>query len=201
MKILTIITASVAFLTTLSLYAAPSETRALSEFLNEEEMAQEFQNMDDYIAPQASEEFEHNVSGDKIQGVPQFPLEWPKSGVKSVTINVNKATQRLTLKANGVVLAIWPVSTGKTGHTTPSFTNRPVLKQVWNYRSHKYNNAPMTWATFITEAIAIHSTPSSNYDDLGQKASHGCIRLTYTKAYWLFNFVAQNRAVTRINVF
>jgi len=37
-----------------------------------------------------------------------------------VLINIDKSTQRMTVSENGQVLYNWPVSTGKTGHATPS---------------------------------------------------------------------------------
>jgi len=69
---------------------------------------------------------------------------------------------------------IWWVSTGLGGHRTPTGS----WNAYWlspNHRSSLYGNAPMPWSVFFNGNYAVHGTTA--VDNLGQPASHGCIRL------------------------
>jgi len=85
---------------------------------------------------------------------------------------VNLETQRLVLFRNGVPVAASTVSSGKTGHETPTgvFT---ILQKNAAHRSKTYNNAPMPNMQRLTErGIALHAGNLPGYP-----ASHGCVRL------------------------
>jgi hypothetical protein len=85
---------------------------------------------------------------------------------------VNLETQRLVLFRNGVPVAASTVSSGKTGHETPTgvFT---ILQKNAAHRSKTYNNAPMPNMQRLTaRGIALHAGNLPGYP-----ASHGCVRL------------------------
>jgi hypothetical protein len=85
---------------------------------------------------------------------------------------VNLETQRLVLFRNGVPVAASTVSSGKTGHETPTgvFT---ILQKNADHRSKTYNNAPMPNMQRLTpRGIALHAGNLPGYP-----ASHGCVRL------------------------
>jgi len=85
---------------------------------------------------------------------------------------VNLETQRLILFRNGVPIAASTVSSGKTGHDTPTgvFT---ILQKAKEHYSKTYNNAAMPNMQRLTwKGIALHAGNLPGYP-----ASHGCIRL------------------------
>ena len=85
---------------------------------------------------------------------------------------VNLTTQRSLLFRNGVPIGASTVSTGKTGHDTPTGVFTILEKQVVHHSS-KYDNAPMPYMQRLTWAgVALHAGNLPGYP-----ASHGCIRL------------------------
>ena len=85
---------------------------------------------------------------------------------------VNLETQRLILFRNGVPIGASTVSSGKTGHETPTgvFT---ILQKAKEHYSKTYNNAAMPNMQRLTwKGIALHAGNLPGYP-----ASHGCIRL------------------------
>lgn len=85
---------------------------------------------------------------------------------------VNLQTQRALLFRNGVPIGASTVSTGKTGHATPTGVFTILQKQV-EHHSSKYNNAPMPYMQRLTwGGVALHAGNLPGYP-----ASHGCIRL------------------------
>jgi hypothetical protein len=85
---------------------------------------------------------------------------------------VNVSTQRALLFRNGVPIGVSTVSTGKTGHSTPTGVFTILQKHVEHYSS-KYDNAPMPYMQRLTwGGVALHAGKLPGYP-----ASHGCIRL------------------------
>jgi hypothetical protein len=114
-----------------------------------------------------------------------------------VLITVNKSNQQMTVDVDGVQRWVWPVSTGRLDHDTPSGT----FKAIWmdaDHVSQEWDNAPMPYSIFFTESgHAIHAT--SNIEKLGSAASHGCVRLAPQNAEKLFSLVqAYGLARTKI---
>ncbi|HEU5481638.1 MAG TPA: L,D-transpeptidase family protein [Sphingomicrobium sp.] len=94
---------------------------------------------------------------------------------------VNLETQRAVLFRNGVPIAATTVSSGKTGHETPTgvFT---ILQKRKEHYSSTYNNAPMPNMQRLTwRGIALHAGKLPGYP-----ASHGCIRLPHAFSGLLF---------------
>ena len=97
---------------------------------------------------------------------PELSAEGPALAI------VNLETQRLILFRNGVPIAASTVSSGKTGHETPTgvFT---ILQKNKEHYSSTYNNAPMPNMQRLTwKGVALHAGKLPGYP-----ASHGCIRL------------------------
>lgn len=103
-----------------------------------------------------------------------------------VVIRVDVSDQMMTVMQAGRRLFSWPVSTGGTGYVTPVGTYQPQWFSR-DHRSRKYNNTPMPFAIFYDGDYAIHATYSIS--ELGQPASHGCVRLHPDNASTLYDIV------------
>lgn len=116
-----------------------------------------------------------------------------------VFILVNKTTQRMTVKVDGVERYSWPVSTGLADYTTPtgSFTPSRLVK---DHYSKEWDDAPMPHSIFFTDSgHAIHGSQAIRR--LGSPASHGCVRLAPENAMVLFSLVmVEGLNNTRIEV-
>jgi lipoprotein-anchoring transpeptidase ErfK/SrfK len=112
-----------------------------------------------------------------------------------VVVNVDKATQRMTVTVDGAERYTWAVSTG-LGGGPPNGAYRPErLERTWY--SRLFGMAPMPHSIFFHGPYAIHGT--TVVSRLGQRASHGCVRLHPANAATLFALVKeQGPANTRI---
>ncbi len=103
------------------------------------------------------------------------------SGDGPALVVVNLETQRLVLFRNGVPVAASTVSSGKTGHETPTGVFSILQKNKEHY-SKTYNNAPMpNMQRLTTRGIALHAGNLPGYP-----ASHGCVRLPLAFSKLLF---------------
>jgi hypothetical protein len=103
-----------------------------------------------------------------------------------VLINIDKSAQRMTVSENGQVLYNWPVSTGKTGHATPTGKFQ-AFRMERDHFSKEWDDAPMPYSIFFTKVgHAIHGTYSKN---IGMPVSHGWVRLSVGHAEKLWNLV------------
>jgi len=83
---------------------------------------------------------------------------------------------------NGVAIGYSTVSSGKSGHSTPTgvFT---ILQKDKDHHSSKYNNAPMPYTQRLTwDGVALHAGGLPGYP-----SSHGCVHLPSVFAEKLFN--------------
>jgi len=135
-------------------------------------------------APEPSEAVE---SPDTADSTPEAVPEEPKS---NVVVNIDKASQEMTVFVDGVELYTWPVSTGMSRYFTPSGSyTASSMNKIWY--SKQWDNAPMPHAIFFTKkGHAIHGT--NEVKNLGKPASHGCVRLSPKNAETLFNLVKAN---------
>ena len=109
------------------------------------------------------------------------------SASAALLIKVDKSAQTLTVTRDGQALHTWRVSTGKTGHSTPSGNFTPFRLEVDHY-SKEWDDAPMPHSVFFTkQGHAIHG--SFDIKRLGLPASHGCVRLSPANAATLFGLV------------
>ncbi|HEY3374894.1 MAG TPA: L,D-transpeptidase family protein [Candidatus Aquicultor sp.] len=112
-------------------------------------------------------------------------LSYPKiikARYKGDHVEVNKALQVLLIVRGGKVTKIFPVSTGRHGHTTPSVTARVYSKPGYQYRSKKYDGI-MTWTSFFYSGVAVHGYPSVPT----KPASHGCVRVPIVDCKYIYN--------------
>ena len=119
--------------------------------------------------------------------ISQSALEETTAITSTVLINIDKASQKMTVSLDGVQQYEWPVSTGLRGYTTPSgvYSARSMNK-IWY--SRQWDNAPMPHAVFFTrDGHAIHGT--LEVKRLGKPASHGCVRLSPENAATLYALV------------
>jgi lipoprotein-anchoring transpeptidase ErfK/SrfK len=106
-------------------------------------------------------------------------------GPVAITIDITK--QEMKVVSDGRTLYTFDVSTGRKGYTTPTGNYRPIrMHKMWY--SAKYDNAPMPYSIFFHGGFAIHGT--TDLANLGNVASHGCVRLHPDNAEKLFNLVS-----------
>lgn len=102
-------------------------------------------------------------------------------------VEIDKTTQRMTVSRDGAPLHVWPVSTGRAGHDTPSGRYTPFRLEVDHF-SKEWDDAPMPHSVFFTKrGHAIHG--SFDVKKLGSAASAGCVRLEPKNAAVLFSMV------------
>ena len=108
-----------------------------------------------------------------------------------IVIAIDKSVQRMAVIVDGKEQHVWKVSTG-TGGGPRSGTYRPQrLEKSWF--SRKYGMSPMPHSIFFDEGYAIHGTVYVSR--LGNRASHGCVRLHPANAATLFGMV-RSRGMT-----
>ncbi|MFD1743865.1 L,D-transpeptidase family protein [Rhizobium helianthi] len=107
--------------------------------------------------------------------------------VRTLQIIVSKASQSLAVYDDGEVIATSRVSTGKSGHDTPTGIFSILEKRKF-HKSNIYSNAPMPWMQRLTwSGIALHESSSvPNYP-----ASHGCVRLPAAFARSLYQMTGR----------
>ncbi len=109
-----------------------------------------------------------------------------------VYAHINKKEQRLYLYLNGNIVDTFKTSTARSGYKTPDFDKKPDGRIFTKYSSHKYPGGSwnglgnMPYAVFISGGYAIHGATSGEIHQLGNPASHGCIRL-HPKNAKIFN--------------
>src|SRR6478735_9222880 len=111
----------------------------------------------------------------------QYIWEPERAPAGPALVVVNLQTQRLLFFRNGVPIAASTVSSGKTGHETPTgvFT---ILQKNEKHFSKSYNNAPMPNMQRLTwQGVALHAGNLPGYP-----ASHGCVRLPLEFSKLLF---------------
>jgi hypothetical protein len=112
-----------------------------------------------------------------------------------VHIDVDLSSQTMHVTSGSGESYVWPISSGRSGHLTPrgGFRPRALYTMV---HSAKYGNAPMPHSIFFYGQYAIHGTTAVG--NLGNPASHGCIRLSPGNAATLFAMVQSQGAQIRI---
>ncbi len=102
----------------------------------------------------------------------------------AVVAKIDISEQKMRVFVNGFPRYTWDVSTARRGYVTPIGTYRPQrLEKMWH--SRKYNMSPMPHSIFYHRGYAIHGTDAIK--NLGNPASHGCVRLHPTNAERLFS--------------
>ncbi len=120
----------------------------------------------------------------------QYVWEPGRAPTGPALVIVNLQTQRLLFFRNGVPIAASSISSGKTGHETPTgvFT---ILQKNEKHFSKTYNNAPMPNMQRLTwQGVALHAGNLPGYP-----ASHGCVRLPLAFSKLLFGQTALGMTV------
>jgi len=116
----------------------------------------------------------------------------------SVVVDINRASQTMSVVVDGTPRYHWRVSTGRHGYGTPVGTYHPQ-SMARSWFSKEYYNSPMPHSIFFHRGYAIHGTYEIRR--LGGPASHGCIRLDPGNAATLFSIVQhQGMGATTIKV-
>src|SRR6516164_4314935 len=106
-----------------------------------------------------------------------------------IYITIDKDAQMMTVAVDGVERYRWPVSTGVPSHETPNGTFRAFRMEADHF-SKEWDDAPMPHSIFFTKiGHAIHGTDAAR--NLGNPASHGCVRLSKENAAKLYALVEQ----------
>ena len=114
-----------------------------------------------------------------------------------IVITIDKSAQRMTVVVDGDQRWVWPVSTGRSGYSTPSGSFTAFRMEADHY-SKEWDDAPMPHSIFFTKkGHAIHGTFDQRR--LGTPASHGCVRLSTANAATLFALV-RRQGVTQTQV-
>lgn len=136
--------------------------------------------------PAINQPLETNAAQPKPIIAQKSPKQEERVLSNKVHIKVNLSTQRMRVYRDNKLLYHWKVSTGRKGYSTPIGQYKPQYLTKMHY-SRKYNNSPMPYSIFFRGGYACHGTTSEWR--LGQRASHGCIRLKTTNAKTLFHLV------------
>lgn len=103
----------------------------------------------------------------------------------TVQIHIDLSAQRMHVESSEGSFT-WPVSTARSGYSTPRGSYAPTGLQRMHY-SRKYHMSPMPHSIFFHGGYAIHGTYATRA--LGRPASHGCVRLAPGNAARLFKMV------------
>ena len=113
-----------------------------------------------------------HVSKEPFGNIPKGPLQ--------IFISIDQ--QKLHLYSNGSHIADSSVATGVLSLPTPLGVFSVIQKQVF-HRSNIYSNAPMPFMQRITwSGVALHEG-----ENIGHRASHGCIRMPREFAVRLYS--------------
>jgi lipoprotein-anchoring transpeptidase ErfK/SrfK len=131
--------------------------------------------------------------------VAMAPMTGGVAAAAELVIAISKAKQEMTVNLDGDLKFRWPISTGARGYDTPSGSYRPFRLEAKHF-SKEWDDAPMPHSIFFTgEGHAIHG--SFHTRRLGQRASHGCVRLAPANAAKLFALVRKvGLGKTRVEV-
>ncbi len=185
-------------LTFTSTFALANDTQqVLADILSPEELAQEMGIEEDASSVLSTMLF--------TDVPPRLHIKVDKS-----LQGTSPTAQTMEIYLDGVLINTILVSTGrqkaelaKSGRTYFSSTPTGTFKIYRRSRSHFSQTwqAPMPFAQFFNGGIAIHATSKDHYEELGSRASGGCIRVTYENAEMIWNLVDEvGVQATRITV-
>jgi hypothetical protein len=105
----------------------------------------------------------------------------------AVLVTIDKSTQRMMVQIDGSLRWVWPVSTGRPGHDTPS-GHYTAFRMEADHFSKEWDDAPMPHSIFFSPTgHAIHGSLDTRR--IGTPASHGCVRLQPANATRLYELV------------
>jgi len=120
-----------------------------------------------------------------LAGLGLLVAAWPAAA--NVLVTIDKSTQRMTVKVDGELWYMWPVSTGRLDHDTPS-GRYTAFRMEADHFSKEWDDAPMPHSIFFSQTgHAIHGYLNTRH--IGTPASHGCVRLKPGDAARLYELV------------
>ncbi|MCX7900592.1 MAG: L,D-transpeptidase, partial [Methylocystis sp.] len=124
--------------------------------------------------------------------LPFFMALLASSGAANATahIHIDLSSQTMHVDSSSGSFT-WPVSTARSGYSTPRGSYAPTGLQRMHY-SKKYHNSPMPYSIFFRGGYAIHGSYATGM--LGRPASHGCVRLSPGNAATLYHIVQREGA-------
>ena len=126
------------------------------------------------------------VFGLGLMSAVMLPHSASAEAERILQIVVSKTAQSMTVYDGTTAVKTTKVSTGKTGHTTPSGIFSILEKRTY-HESNIYSNAPMPFMQRLTwSGIALHEGHVPNYP-----ASHGCIRIPPGTAKAVFDMTTR----------
>lgn len=133
------------------------------------------------LAP--AEAYARRAGGGAEQAKPQ-----PPKGPLTLVVSIRN--QRVSVYGPNGKITEAPVSTGRSGHDTPTGVFSIIGKEVMHH-SNLYGDAPMPFMNRITwSGVALHAGALPGYP-----ASHGCIRLPYGFARTLYGMTRMGNRV------
>ena len=122
-----------------------------------------------------------------VAALSMFGLSATAALAMQVDVFVDKATQHMIVKVDGVQKYDWPISTGAPGYDTPS-GNFHIFRMEAEHFSKEWDDAPMPHSMFFTGwGHALHG--SFHVKTLGSAVSHGCVRILPENAALLFALI------------
>lgn len=106
--------------------------------------------------------------------------------VATVSLSEQKMFVAVTDNRGQTQKYAWDVSTGAKGFETPTGKFTPTWLSK-DHKSSQYDDAPMPFAVFFNQGIAVHGTQAISM--LGKPASHGCVRLAPENAATFYGLV------------
>jgi lipoprotein-anchoring transpeptidase ErfK/SrfK len=132
----------------------------------------------------------------KIKGV-----NIPTKVEKNYTVKVSTEKQYVYVYYGSSLIRVMKCSTGTDNAPTPIGSFYTSTKGT-SFFSSKYNEGGYYWTSFLGNYL-FHSIPfdqsgriiQNEERKLGQRASHGCIRLSIKDARWFFNKIPTHTLV------
>lgn len=124
-------------------------------------------------------------------------------GEKSIEVDISE--QRMRLRVGDIVIREFPVSTGTWRTPTPYGHTHVLYKQEVRVAAKWPHYIMPKWIAFRAGGYGIHALPSIAFDNgyywrealshIGQRRSHGCIRLLPRDAEFAYDFTEVGTAV------
>ncbi|MGB0843240.1 MAG: L,D-transpeptidase [Alphaproteobacteria bacterium] len=115
-----------------------------------------------------------------------------------VHIKVDLSDQRMRVYEKGRLKRTWKISGGTSKYPTPKGKFSPT-RMYWMFYATNWNRTEMPHSIFFKGAYAIHGTNAQS--KLGSPASHGCVRLSKSNAFTLYQLVKKHgREHTKIDI-
>jgi lipoprotein-anchoring transpeptidase ErfK/SrfK len=112
--------------------------------------------------------------------------------------DIDLGRQEMTVSDKNGELGRWKISSARGGYKTPTGTYTVHYTSRMHY-SKQYGFAPMPYSVFFNEGVAVHGTNAIG--QLGQPASHGCVRAHPANAKIFYNLVQKHgMEMTRVTV-